>query len=296
MDATNIIENPSLSVITSISLDHTQILGDTTEQITREKAGIIEPNSPVVIGPTVAEQIINEFVTNKELLYAVKEDRNLNFDEENILIAKKCIHVLSERDSSLRQSIQDIDIDDVLLVKPKCRFEVIEYSESTHCIMDCVHNLCGVQHLFQLLINYYDPLVYDYRVALGMSRGKNVDLCLQIIAEYAKYIHFVSVSNLNKRSLTVDELNEYYEKYCHQYKNKIMDIPSDLQETDCQDIIQYALDECMQYNEAGDNDKKQVLIVCGSVYIMSNARQVFGCNDIIDPFDFSNVEFGARKI
>lgn len=49
LDSTNII-SPCLSVITNISLDHTGLLGDTIEKIAYEKAGIIKPGVPVVIG------------------------------------------------------------------------------------------------------------------------------------------------------------------------------------------------------------------------------------------------------
>jgi dihydrofolate synthase/folylpolyglutamate synthase len=49
LDSTNII-HPDLSVITNISLDHTHILGNSLKQIAQEKAGIIKPNVPVVIG------------------------------------------------------------------------------------------------------------------------------------------------------------------------------------------------------------------------------------------------------
>jgi dihydrofolate synthase/folylpolyglutamate synthase len=49
LDCTNIIM-PDLSIITNISLDHTALLGDTREKIAREKAGIIKPNVPVIIG------------------------------------------------------------------------------------------------------------------------------------------------------------------------------------------------------------------------------------------------------
>ena len=47
LDATNAIDNPALAIITSISLDHTAILGDTIEKIASEKAGIIKPGVPV---------------------------------------------------------------------------------------------------------------------------------------------------------------------------------------------------------------------------------------------------------
>ena len=47
LDATNSFDCPALTVITSISMDHTEILGDTIEKIAAEKAGIIKPRVPV---------------------------------------------------------------------------------------------------------------------------------------------------------------------------------------------------------------------------------------------------------
>ena len=49
LDSTNIIK-PEISIITNISLDHTDLLGDSIEKIAIEKAGIIKPNTPVIIG------------------------------------------------------------------------------------------------------------------------------------------------------------------------------------------------------------------------------------------------------
>ena len=61
LDATNIL-TPLLSIITSVGLDHTQILGGTIEQIALEKAGIIKPNVPVITGhlPEPAKSVIVE--------------------------------------------------------------------------------------------------------------------------------------------------------------------------------------------------------------------------------------------
>lgn len=56
LDSTNII-TPMLSVITNIALDHTQFLGDTLAQVAGEKAGIIKPGVPVVVGETVPETL-----------------------------------------------------------------------------------------------------------------------------------------------------------------------------------------------------------------------------------------------
>ncbi|MBB5395672.1 folylpolyglutamate synthase/dihydrofolate synthase family protein [Mucilaginibacter sp. AK015] len=78
LDSTNVI-NPLLSVITNIGWDHMNLLGDTLPKIAAEKAGIIKPSTPVIIGeyqPEVAEVFINKAKeVNAELVFAsnVKE-------------------------------------------------------------------------------------------------------------------------------------------------------------------------------------------------------------------------------
>lgn len=66
LDATNIVA-PELTVITSVSLDHVEILGDTVEKIAREKAGIIKPGVPVALGRLrpEAEAVIREVATER---------------------------------------------------------------------------------------------------------------------------------------------------------------------------------------------------------------------------------------
>ncbi len=55
LDATNVVDRPALCIITPVSLDHQQYLGDTVAAIAGEKAGIIKPGVPVVVGPQTAE-------------------------------------------------------------------------------------------------------------------------------------------------------------------------------------------------------------------------------------------------
>ena len=57
LDCTNIIEKPSTSVITSISMDHTAILGDSLEKIARQKAGIIKEDCPVILAPSQKREV-----------------------------------------------------------------------------------------------------------------------------------------------------------------------------------------------------------------------------------------------
>ncbi|TYP92775.1 dihydrofolate synthase / folylpolyglutamate synthase [Fodinibius salinus] len=80
LDATNII-NPILSVITSIALDHTDILGDTIEEIAREKAGIINTETPVVIGDLdeKAKSVIREIASTKNSTVAGINDLQCSY-------------------------------------------------------------------------------------------------------------------------------------------------------------------------------------------------------------------------
>lgn len=68
LDATNVMKQPVLSVITSISLDHMEYLGDTIPKITEEKAGIVKENTPVITSNTRPEVI--------EILERVAKDKN----------------------------------------------------------------------------------------------------------------------------------------------------------------------------------------------------------------------------
>lgn len=77
LDATNAIEKPIITAITSISLDHTEYLGETKEIIAGEKAGIIKENVPVVIG------------INQESVVQVLEEKAVEKNAEIIKICRK---------------------------------------------------------------------------------------------------------------------------------------------------------------------------------------------------------------
>ena len=82
LDSTNIID-PDLSVITNISLDHTQFLGNTVEEIAREKAGIIKQNTPTVVG---------EFDTRTAQIFrdkAAHEHAGLSFADQDYRISRE---------------------------------------------------------------------------------------------------------------------------------------------------------------------------------------------------------------
>src|SRR5690606_3265897 len=57
LDATNVVERPALTVITPVSVDHQQYLGDTLAEIAAEKAGILKPGVPCILGPQPDEAL-----------------------------------------------------------------------------------------------------------------------------------------------------------------------------------------------------------------------------------------------
>lgn len=82
LDATNVVD-PAVSIITSLDLEHTHVLGDTLADIAREKAGIIKPGRPVVSAPqdrVAAEVLVERAAAVGAPLYVVGEDCAVEFD------------------------------------------------------------------------------------------------------------------------------------------------------------------------------------------------------------------------
>jgi dihydrofolate synthase/folylpolyglutamate synthase len=76
LDATNVI-TPMAAVITSIDFDHQDLLGETLESIAREKAGVIKPGIPVIVGPVApgAREVIEAVCRDREARYVSAFDR-----------------------------------------------------------------------------------------------------------------------------------------------------------------------------------------------------------------------------
>lgn len=94
LDSTNII-TPALSVITNISLDHTQFLGDTLPQIAAEKAGIMKPGVTCVIGECTDERVHFTFEQNAQL----HEVKKLRFADERrqVMWVREMIKINNEK-------------------------------------------------------------------------------------------------------------------------------------------------------------------------------------------------------
>jgi len=99
LDATNVV-NADVSVITSLSLDHTSVLGDTLEQIAREKAGIIKNGSTVVIAPQrpEAREVIREVCRAREARL-IDVGENLSWKQQEVSLEGQSLHVKGRLDS-----------------------------------------------------------------------------------------------------------------------------------------------------------------------------------------------------
>jgi dihydrofolate synthase / folylpolyglutamate synthase len=266
LDSTNII-TPLLSIITSISFDHTHILGDTLEKIAFEKAGIIKEGVPVIVGPKADFQVIKEkaFSLTSPLI-KVKEVDGW-YDSENSEIAKTALNYLKNKwhlsSSAIEQGVQK---------RPSCRLEI--YSEESNkiskefekipkaIIFDVAHNPNGFENLFKALKLHFEGL--PIRIILGMSKDKDIATCSKLINSNVSAIHVISPSH--ERLIAKEELALFFPKNKVEYED-------DLKKT-----IKAAVSKAASNGE--------ILVICGSFFIMKDIRKILlqnhfnhiGCN------------------
>ncbi len=194
LDSTNII-NPMLSVITNISLDHQQFLGDTLPLIAVEKAGIIKPGVPVVIGETQAETkpvFINKAnETKSSIVFADKALKHISYKSDLAgPYQQKNIHTTVAAIEQLRK--QGVKISDkaikqgLLHVRQNTAFmgRWMLMGNKPSIIFDSAHNEGGLKQIRQGLkaINYKN-LHFVY----GTVGDKDITKNLGILPKKAIY-------------------------------------------------------------------------------------------------------------
>lgn len=234
LDSTNII-TPQLSVITNISLDHIQILGETLELIASEKAGIIKQNTPVVIGETLPEtknvfeqkantvnapivfaeqenKVINLFY-NHELL-AIEIENNFNkqrtkynldltgiYQTKNIITVLSAVHQLQKigwkiNEEHLHQALQNVK----KITGLQGRWQLLKTSPTV--IADVAHNEAGIKQVLHQLKN----ISYKHlHIVVGMVKDKDVNKVLDLLPQQATY-YFTQAQI--PRALPVEELQK----------------------------------------------------------------------------------------
>jgi dihydrofolate synthase / folylpolyglutamate synthase len=211
LDSTNVI-SPVLSVITNISYDHTQLLGNTLEEIAGEKAGIIKPDTPVVIGrrqlETNAVFSRKAAENNAELIFADNLKITEQHTTENLLCATFSASISACTDLRANYQLENLrtvvcallsldqqrmlsfDLKKALagisrtveLTGLQGRWQVI--AQNPHTVLDGAHNPDGIAHLVeQLSAQNFNHL----HVVFGAVREKDVAKVLKLLPGDARY-------------------------------------------------------------------------------------------------------------
>lgn len=274
LDSTNII-TPELSVITNISWDHMNLLGDSLEKIAFEKAGIIKQGIPVVVGEILPEtlpifeqtarnknaylsiasqkrQVIDWNWASHELIVEVAEEHQADhkvyhLDLPGIYQTKNLLTVL-EACSQLQQ--QGWKVDDKIihtgvkhtkkLTGLHGRWEIIHTSPIV--VLDVAHNVDGIRQLVQQVeLTEHRQL----HIVTGMVKDKEIEKVLALMPKTAVY-YFTKAQI--PRALPEDELMEKAGKV----KLKGDAFPE----------VNEAIEFALQHAHPDD-----LIIVCGSVFL-----------------------------
>ena len=195
-DSTNVIM-PLMSAITSIGFDHMDILGDTIEAIAGEKAGIIKPNVPFLLGdmPEAALNTILNYGTYIGGKYIAKETTPDKWWEKISLkgiYQKSNLNVVYNIVLNLRQLDFKLDEDNCIeglsqvnkLSGLRGRWEIIQSSPLTIC--DTGHNKDGVD----MIVKQLQSIKHDHQklhIVWGMVKDKDISGILSMLPKDAKY-------------------------------------------------------------------------------------------------------------
>jgi dihydrofolate synthase/folylpolyglutamate synthase len=274
LDSTNII-TPELSVITNISYDHTNLLGNTLEKIAIEKAGIIKKNIPVVIGETQpeTEELFKKIASEKRapitfadrdylpvmqpdgsftvsnccrILYKnIIPDLKGNYQQKNMATAVAAIEKLRQK----RYNISDGQIVKGLgnVVKNTGlygRWQVIGQSPKIVC--DTAHNVAGIKAVVSQLEKEKKEGLH---IVFGMVNDKETSAVLALLPKKAVY-YFTKAKverALNEKTLKEKAGQHFLQGYCY---------PS----------VKEALEEARK--RASEND---LVFVGGSTFVVAEA-------------------------
>lgn len=233
LDCTNIIK-PDLAIITNISFDHIQFLGNTLAKIANEKAGIIKENTPVVIGETTGETrpvFYNKALSVNAKIYFAEEklhvlssrpDQSERIFQTDMLgelkgelgglcQEKNCNTILTAVDvlRQLHYPISDENIREGFLHVCKLtglrgRWQTVAQHPLTIC--DTGHNTGGMQYISEQLKAFKGNL----HIVIGMVNDKDVRSVLKMLPRTAHY-YFTKASV--KRALNENELQKIGQEF-----------------------------------------------------------------------------------
>ena len=259
LDSTNII-HPEISVITNIGMDHTQFLGDTLEKIAFEKAGIIKPKTPVVIGETqdevkrvfieIAEtkkstivfadkhfQVVEggmcsagvknlEIFHNKDKFLEVpKFPLNGTYQLKNIVTVIQSIQILRQQgilisDANLINGIENVFKNTGL----QGRWQILSHNPLAIC--DSGHNVDGIREVVRNL-ELLKPEKLHF--VLGMVNDKDIEGILKLLPQEAIYYFCkagiprgLDAANLANQALVIGLNGKAFSSVKEAYKSALL--------------------------------------------------------------------------
>lgn len=274
LDATNVINRPLASVITSISLDHTRILGDTIEQIAREKCGIVKPASRVVAYPAQREtawRVIRESAAASGSPLAVPDMAALlGFRSgpggSDIEYKGLRLHIPMPGSHQILNAVTAVE---ALLALRGCgmaisdgaiaagigrarvpmRQELIDGSPAI--LLDGAHNPDGLQALADTMKRNFSGR--RIAVVMGMLADKDCTASIGLIAPLCG--RFIACRPQNARALSPEQTAAIARKHCD--------------DVAVMDDFSAALDGAVRYAGAGG-----AVVVCGSLYLAGPVRKL----------------------
>lgn len=278
-DATNVVKNSLVSVITSISYDHTEYLGDTLEKIAFEKAGIIKENSNVVIYPQ-AENIVNVikeqadkknsrvYLTDKNNIKIIKTDiygQTLSYLDNKVFnLDSFTIRLLGEHQvyncltalkvfEILKNNGVNITSESIKKGLSTCfftgRFEIIQTNPTI--ILDGGHNISGIEYFSKTIKKYFG----DKKIILfyGMLKDKHPENLVNHLIDISKEIYTLT-PNMPKRAMDSKELKDLLDSKTDKIKITAIDDFSQIKHI----LSQFSDDE--------------VIAFVGSLYLIGDIR------------------------
>jgi len=274
LDSTNII-TPEVCLITNISLDHTEMLGNTVEEIAVEKAGIIKKNVPVVIGESdnTTRPIFLKYATtlgapisfageethvesHKGKVSFNREDQNLEFDstlfpDYQVRNIPGVLQVLSKLETAFPK-ISNVSFEKVLTGffskgKIKGRWQQLGVNPLIYC--DTAHNYAGVKAVLKQL-NSLD--FHKLWIIWGMVNDKAIEDILKMLPIDAEYIFCQATV---PRALPAEKLKSEAGKFG--ISGRVI--------TDVNDAL------ITVQNEAG---KKDVIFIGGSTFVVADLNEL----------------------
>lgn len=276
-DATNVIAESLVSVITTISLDHTEFLGNTLEEIALEKAGIIKENSNVIIYPQAEKikDVIKQEATLKNTKIFEADANNIrlihfDLDGQTFEYMKKDVFNLPELKINLLGEHQLCNSATALLTLEvlkeiglninentiktgfeTCRFpgrfEVLR--KNPVILIDGGHNINGIEYFAKAVKNIFNnkKIVLFY----GMLKDKHPDTVLDLLVPLCKAIYTITPDSY--RAISAIELADLIKK---NYTIEVVPLKS--------------FDEASEVIKGLEDD--DVAAFVGSLYLIGEAR------------------------